>query len=292
LPLRRPLQLLSAFATALLALSCGGGTSTPAVSTPVTTPAPVASSSPAPESGSAAASCPLGMGDVTAACSKTSPQLTAAVEAAIDRLVREKPSLFNTNVEQGAGSGQYRVLDSEAYLDGLVANLRAAGLCAERSLDRERVVAKSQNAFSEEWDVLSAQGFIRRTSYAYKQSCQPASFPVAAEDLVSFVWVGVFAFECNPGTTAPTEPRVLPLACDAYMTATPKLLNRQDVPSWIHGSDVKWTVRDGADLISVEDDWRYGNEFNRLVRPKHTGYFSICATVLGKMGCWNANITP
>jgi hypothetical protein len=290
LPLRRPPQLLFA-AAALLALSCGGG-GTPVAPTPVAAPAPVVTASPAPDTASAAASCPLGMGDATAACSKTSPQLTAALEAAIDRLVREKPALFNTNDEQGAGTGQYRVLDREAYLDGLVANLRAAGLCAERSLDRERVVAKSQNAFSEEWDVLSSQGFIRRTSYAYQQSCQPASFPVAAEDLVSFVWVGVFAFECNPGTTAPTEPRVLPLACDAYITATPKLLNRRDVPSWIHGSDVKWTVRDGADLISVEDDWRYGNDFNRLIRPKGVGYFSICATVLGKQGCWNANITP
>jgi hypothetical protein len=291
LPLRRPSQIVSAAVAALLALSCGGG-GTPVASTPVPTPAPVVTSSPAPDAGSAAGSCPLGMGDPAAECSKASPLLTAALETAIDELVREKPALFNKSDEQGAGSGQYRVLDAEAYLDGLVANLRAAGLCADRSLDRERVVAKSSNAFSEEWDVLSSQGFIRRSSYAYQQSCQPASFPVAPADLVSFVWVGVFAFECNPGTMPPTEPRVLPLACDAYMTATPKLLNRRDVPPWIHGADVKWTVRDGADLISVEDDWRYGNEFNRLIRPKHTGYFSICATVLGKMGCWNANITP
>lgn len=290
--LHRSPRLVPAFAAALLALSCGGGGPTPAVSTPVPTPTPVATSTPPADTGTAARSCPLGMGDVTADCSKTQPRLTAAVDAAIDRLVAERPSLFNTAEEAGAGTAQYRVLDAEAYLDGLVANLAAAGLCAERSLDRERVVVKSSNDFSEEWDVLSSQGFIRRGSYAYQSSCQPASFPVAPEDLVSFVWVGVFAWECNPGTTAPTEPRVLPLACDAYMTATPKLQNRKDVPSWIHGSDVTWTVRDGADLISVEDDWRYGNEFNRLIRPKGVGYFSICATVLGKMGCWNANVTP
>ena len=176
--LRRPPQILPAAAAALLALSCGGGgASTPSATTPVATPTPVASSSPLPDSGASASSCPLGMGDVTAACSKTSPQLTAAVEAAIDRLVRERPALFNMNDEQGGG-GQYRVLDAEAYLDGLVANLRAAGLCAERSLDRERIVVKSSNAFSEEWDVLSSQGFIRRASYAYQQSCTPASFPV------------------------------------------------------------------------------------------------------------------
>jgi hypothetical protein len=257
----------------------------------VATPTPVVSATPVPDSASAASSCPLGTGDVTAACSKTSPKLTAAVEAAIDTLVRQKPALFNTSEEQGGG--QYRVLDEEAYLDGLVANLRAAGLCAERSLDRERVVVKSTNAFSEEWDVLSAQGFIRRTSYAYQQSCEPASFPVAAADLISFVWVGFFSLECNPGTTAPgIGDRLLPLACDGYVTATPKQKNGRDVPSWIHGNDVVWHVRDGAELISVDTDWRYGNEFNRVLRPKGVGYFSICATVLGKMGCLNARTTP
>jgi hypothetical protein len=259
---------------------------------PVATPTPVVTATPAPDSGSSASSCPLGPGDATASCSRRSPQLTAALEAAIDRLVRERPTLFNTKEE--AGDGQYRVLDAEAYLDGLVANLRAAGLCAERSLDRERVVVKSSNAFSEEWDVLSAQGFIRRGSYSYQQSCEPASFPVAAADLVSFVWVGFFAIQCNGATTAPgLGDKLLPVACDGYVTATPKLRNGRDVPSWVHGDQVTWHVRDGAELASVDPDWRFGNEFNRIVRPTGgVGDFSICATVLGKMGCLNARIVP
>jgi hypothetical protein len=291
--LHRAPRPVSVLAAALLALSCGGGGSTPAVSTPVPTPTPVAASTPPADTGTAASSCPLGMGDVTAACSKTQPRLTAAVDAAIDRLVRDRPALFNTAEEAGAGTAQYRVLDAEAYLDGLVANLGAAGLCAERSLDRERVVVKSSNDFSEEWDVLSSQGFIRRGSYAYQSSCQPAAFPVAPEDLISFVWVGFFSLECNPGTTAPDlGDKLLPLACDGYVTATPKLQNRRDVPAWIHGQDVTWHVRDGADLVSVEPDWRYGNEFNRVLRPKGVGYFSVCATVLGKQGCLNGRTTP
>jgi hypothetical protein len=240
-----------------------------------------------------AGSCPLGTGDVTASCSKASPQLTKALEAAIDRLVREHPELFNTKEEASANSGQYRVLDAERYLDGLVANLRAAGLCAERTIDRERVVVKSSNAFSEEWDVLSSQGFIRRTSYAYQQSCEPASFPVPPADLISFVWVGFFSLECNAGTRAPgLGDKLLPLACDGYVTATPKQKNGRDVPSWVHGDDVTWHVRDGAELISVDPDWRFGNEFNRVLRPRGVGYFSICATVLGKQGCLNARTIP
>jgi hypothetical protein len=50
------------------------------------------------------------------------------VEAAIDRLVRERPELFNLQEEAGENTGQYRVLAADEYLDGVIANLRAAGL--------------------------------------------------------------------------------------------------------------------------------------------------------------------
>jgi hypothetical protein len=283
--------LLAAATAAGLALSCGGGGSTPASSNVVAAPTPAATATPDAGAGASGYSCPIGMGDVDASCSRTFPQLTDAVEAAIDRLVREKPSLFNTSEEQGtAGSGQYRVLDAEAYLDGLVANLRGAGLCAERTLDRERIVVKSQNAFSEEWDVLTSQGFVRRTSYAYTRSCTPSSFPVAAADLVSFVWVGFWAIECNAGTTAPAiGDKILPVQCDGWITATPKLKNGRDVPSWVHGDEVTWHVRDGASLVSVDDDYKFGNPFNKVLRPQGgAGVVSVCATVLGKQGCLNA----
>jgi hypothetical protein len=294
LRLSRPPQLLAAAAAAVFALSCGGGGSTPASSTIVATPTPAATATPGTGTGASAYSCPIGMGDVDASCSRTSPQLTDAVEAAIDKLVRERPSLFNTTEEQGAaGSGQYRVLDAEAYLDGLVANLRAAGLCADRALDRERIVVKSQNAFSEEWDVLTSQGFIRRTSYAYTQSCTPSSFPVAAEDLVSFVWVGYWAIECNAPTVAPSlAEKILPTQCDGWITATPKLKNGRDVPAWVHGNEVTWHVREGASLVSVDDDHKFGNPFNKVLRPQGgVGIFSVCATVLGKQGCLNSRTT-
>jgi hypothetical protein len=288
--LSRSPQLLTAAVAATLALSCGGGGGTPASSTVVATPTAAATATPDSGTGASAYSCPIGMGDVDASCSKTSPQLTAAVEAAIDRLVAEKPSLFNTNEEQGAGTGQYRVLDAEAYLDGVVTNLRAAGLCAERALDRERVAVKSQNAFSEEWDVITSRGFIRRTSYAYTQSCTPSSFPVAAADLVSFVFVGFWEIDCNAGTTAPAFwDKVLPVQCDGWITATPKLKNGRDVPSWIHGEEVTWHVRDGESLVRLDDDSKFGNPFNKVVRPQGgVGAFSVCATVLGKQGCLNA----
>ena len=68
----------------------------------------------------------LGNGDPYADCEKTSSRLVNAVFDAMDRLVQQKPQIFDKTDESGTGTGQYKVLDKEAYLNGLVANLVAA----------------------------------------------------------------------------------------------------------------------------------------------------------------------
>ena len=220
-------------AAALAAASCGGGDATPAVPGSPSAIAPNPAPTPAREGeGASANSCPIGKGDVDAECSRSSPQLLAAVEGAIDRLVRDWPELFNLQEESVTGTGQYRVLDKEAYIDGVIADLRAAGLCAGRSLDLERIQVKSTNAFSEDFDIWSSSRFIRRGGGAYRQTCTPSAFPVAAADLVAYVRVSFFSFECNPGVVVPLPPEgKLPLGCDGFVTATPKQKDGTDVPS-------------------------------------------------------------
>ncbi len=94
------------------------------------------------------------------------------MSGAIDRLVLERPGLFNLQEESAPGTGTYRVVDREAFLDGVAQNLRSAGLCAERTLDLDRLLVKDTNDSSEEWDVLTSQGFIRRGSSSYMMSCR------------------------------------------------------------------------------------------------------------------------
>jgi hypothetical protein len=216
------------------------------------------------------------------------------MEEAIDRIVRERPEIFDTQEEAGENTGQYRVLDREAYVDGVIANLRAAGFCAERSLDRERVRVKSANAFSEEWDVLSSSGFIRRGSYSYLQTCEPAAFPVEPQDLIAYVRTAFFSFECDAGVVAPLPSEgKLPLGCDGFVTATPKQRNGTDVPPWIHGPEIEWELREGGDVVRVEPDRRFSNPFNKILRT--TGRvegFVLCATVLGNTGCLNGRTIP
>jgi hypothetical protein len=162
----------------VLLLSCGGD-NLPAGSTSATITLPA---SPTPDS-STNAGCTLGKGSVNASCSSGtgSSRLLRKVESAIDLLVREKPQLVDTTVQSPPNTNQYRVLDVEAYLDGVVENLVRAGLCAERDPDdlgSRRILVKNSNDFSEGFSVLGETGFMRRGSSAFVQSCDPASFPV------------------------------------------------------------------------------------------------------------------
>src|SRR3990170_2651870 len=180
---RFPLAALAAVAvTALLIPSCGGGP--PSALPPPTTPAP--SPTPPPPTGGGAASCSIGPGSQSSECSRASSRggssrLLPSVEDAINLLVEQKPQLFDLNDEHSPGSKAYRVLDREAYFDGVVANLRAAGLCAERDVDdllQQTIRVKSANDFSEDFDLILETGYMRRGGGAYRQTCTPAAFPV------------------------------------------------------------------------------------------------------------------
>jgi hypothetical protein len=138
---RLPLALLAALLVgAFLSPSCGGGGS-PSSSTPPTTVAPQPTPTPPTGGGGGvgASSCPLGPGDLNAECEKTSSRLVNAVFDAMDRLVQQKPQIFDKTDESGTGTGQYRVLDHEAYLNG--------------------------------------SGHVRRNG-TYFETCTPANFPV------------------------------------------------------------------------------------------------------------------
>ena len=85
---------------------------------------------------------------------------------AMDLLVQQKPQIFDKSDEFGSGTGQYRVLDKEAYLNGLVANLVGGGLLRRSATpttrNYERILVKNENGFSENFDVLASSGHMRR----------------------------------------------------------------------------------------------------------------------------------
>jgi hypothetical protein len=210
---RRPLPLAVvaiAGAFALLIGSCGGGGS-PSTSTPVTTVTPQPTPTPTPGGGGGSTSCPLGNGSVNAECSKGSSRLLDAVFAAMDTLVQTKPQIFDKTQEAGTGTGQYLVLDKEAYLNGLVANLTAGGFCAQRDPDDfnyERIQAKNENGFSETFDVITGAGYMRRNG-TYYETCTPASFPVDRGD----------APPAGSGCGQPYPPPISRMNCKIHLHA-------------------------------------------------------------------------
>jgi hypothetical protein len=140
----------------------------------------VSSPTPTAPTGSGA-SCAIGQGSLDSDCDRGSSRLLPDGEGAIDRLVAQRPQLFDLNDEVLPGSRAYRVLDREAYLDGVVANLTTAGLCAERDLDdvfEQTIRVKNVNDFSEDFDLVLDSGHMRRGEGAYRQTCTPAAFPV------------------------------------------------------------------------------------------------------------------
>ncbi len=162
---------------AVLNLSCGGGSpsSSTSVTTLAPTPRPSGSGSPS------ASSCRLGQGSANTDCERTTSRLLPQMEAAMELLVQNKPQIFDLQDETQPGTRAYRILDHGAYMDGLVANLQAAGLCAQRDLDdaaQQQIFVKESNDYSEEFDVVLSSGYMRRGNGAYRSTCTPAAFPV------------------------------------------------------------------------------------------------------------------
>ena len=161
-------------------LSCGGDARSSPTGPPVVTPPPT----PPPSDGGdgpAAASCPIGPGSTSTSCSHSGSRLLPDVEDAMNRLIGQRPEIFDLQNEAAPGSRSYLVRDREAYLDGLVDNLRRAGLCAERDVDnilQESIRVKNSNDFSEDFDAMISSGHMRRGGGAYRRTCSPAAFPV------------------------------------------------------------------------------------------------------------------
>jgi hypothetical protein len=179
----------------------------------------------------------------------------------MDRLVQQQPALFDKTDEAGVGTGQYRVLDKEAYLNSLVANLTAQGYCAQRDPDDytyERIQVKNENGFSETFDVLTGTGFMRRSGYV--ESCTPASFPIDRSGLPP----------AGSGCGAPYPPEISRMACKVHFAGGEfDTLDSTALvgPDWEYCAAVGFT--DGRSICPVRpetspervpcENWRTGN---------------------------------
>jgi len=272
---------------------CGAGSSPTAPVSPSPTPTATPSSTPPPTGmGLVEAVCrSIGYGRPKPACGKReTTTMQGLVATAIEQLVAARPEIFDTNYE--IGSGGYRVLDEKAYLEGVQTMLAGLGVCSQADNSAVNLVVKNDNELDETYTILTPKGFIQRGWRSYVTSCVPAGFPLSPEDQFSYVRTAFFGYQCADDVKQPVPATgELPVVCSGIVTATPKDANGINTPPEIHGSDVSWRLRSGADVVSAYPALD-GNIFNYIVQARAVGAFSLCATVGGKEGCLNGRVTP
>jgi hypothetical protein len=158
---------------------CGG--SSPAQTNPtpvvVSTPTPRPSPTPTPLPLTQVKPCPLppssnpgswepnGCARLTG---RMAGRLAAQVNAAMDRVLVERPDLFNF---QDMNGGNPRVLDRQAYHVAVVSALSDLGVCG--NIEKEEIAIKNTNEFNEQWNIWTSSGFTWRK---YETTCTPSWF--------------------------------------------------------------------------------------------------------------------
>ena len=155
-------------------LSCGS--STPAQPAAVPTPTPTPAPTPVPKALSVIPPCPLPASNPAApSCTKPKQYFEQELDAAIDRALRERPELFNTNNVNGGP----QVLDVLAYQTAVVAAIGEAGLCGKVDAEGE-IGIKRDNNYNEQWIIVSRAGWGVPTDHwvqrKYVGACEPATF--------------------------------------------------------------------------------------------------------------------
>lgn len=164
--------VLASFASA----RCGGGSS-PAQPAPVPTATPTPAPTPPPAALSVIPACSLGASSpgASATCDEPASRLAKDVNAAIDRVIAERPDLFNFNDVDGGP----RIVDYDKYMTAVVAAINQAGLCGRIDPEGE-IGIKNVNSFNEQWIIASKAGYnppvgnwVKRK---YVGACRPSVF--------------------------------------------------------------------------------------------------------------------
>jgi hypothetical protein len=90
------------------------------------------------------------------------------VESAYDTLIKAHPDWFNGN-----GSGATLRISDDKWTWAVINEVRRKGYCA--GLYAEEVSVRTSKAYSENFDVVTSAGTIRRGSGSYRSTCYPAS---------------------------------------------------------------------------------------------------------------------
>jgi hypothetical protein len=167
----------AAASVAVVVLSAAGWVSTCNRSSSPSAPAPPEATphpSPKPPVGAGKPPCTLPPGKGSGQnCPRETSSYLPLVERSLDRLVKRRPEIFDLSSFSGCGSC-YKVKNVSAYIKEMVAEAQSEGACA--MWDGEELAVKKTNDFSDQYDILTFENFIRRDHGSYRATCTPAWF--------------------------------------------------------------------------------------------------------------------
>ncbi len=105
-------------------------------------------------------------------CGDPESQFVGLMLDAIDKLLNDRPELFDFN--DVTNQGWPRVTNPDAYYAALIQIFTEKGFCGR--FDGEEIALKRTNDFSEQFDVNYQDKYIRKGPGIYRGSCYPAAF--------------------------------------------------------------------------------------------------------------------
>jgi hypothetical protein len=140
--------------------------------TPTPKPAPTPSATPTPTSPTKG-SCSLPASNPSnPVCGFDAPQLGNEVESALTKATQTHPEYFDFKSLRCGNC--YYVKNVSGYVAEVQKALAAQGVCS--LYDGEEMAVKDSNSRSEQYDILLADGHMRRQPSAYRGNCSPALF--------------------------------------------------------------------------------------------------------------------
>jgi hypothetical protein len=164
--MRRESRLIALLGAASLLAVCGGPALTP---TEQPTPPPPTTTTTTLPAASQGCGLPPSRRDT---CRYENSTFVPQINEAITRVQRERPELFDFT--QRHDDLSVLVRDAEGYHEAVVGAIRQTGRCA--IFDGEEVAVKESNELSDQYDIITFNGFVRWGDGAYAATCRPARF--------------------------------------------------------------------------------------------------------------------
>ncbi len=107
-------------------------------------------------------------------CERNQATYLDQVDAAINQIVATRPDLVDPTTVAPGTQNSFAVTDTTGFKNAVLAVLKGMGFCYH--IDNEEIQIKKDDRLSEQFNIVTSVGFIRRGDGSYRSSCYPPAF--------------------------------------------------------------------------------------------------------------------